>query len=340
MGWLPPGQTWDALRILLTVFRGAATDTDTGWTPRIPHEEWDATRDVSASDPLIPLASVPVGAEPWPAESIAARANRIEALTDLTWINDPSSLLVAARDVDAQPATDLLDDLANTASLSGGIWYDPAANVARFLLDAPRTSRTPDLTVGPCDVFAGARLVESVNDVVNDVTVTYVNPDDPDAAPEARFINTGSRDDYGTQHRAIATELVDPAAAMARAQTQATRYGVSAGRFTDVQMGSRIGTSRAVAEALLVAVPGLRLRLASFPAPAPPQWDGYTEGWELEVDAEEWAVTLKLSPASWSGPLLTWADVDPATTWADVDPAQRWIDTVSDLWTVSERTAA
>lgn len=337
--WATQTKAWAGLRVLLCVFDGKVTDADTAWTPVVPHQVWDVVRDITASDPIAALASDIVGGVPWPQETVTQRAQRIEALTPLTWLNDPSSAVVAARDVDAQPASDLLDALAVTGSMSGGLFYDPPTGHARFILDASRASRTPDLVLTACDFLADAHTTESVNDVVNDVTVTYVDPANPDGQPSAHFVNQGSVDQYGTQHRAISTELVDGAVALARAQTQANRFGVQHPRWSDVTLSSRIDTSREVAELLLVALPGLRVRLDDLPAPAASPWDGYTEGWTLTVDAADWDVTLTLSPAAWSGPLLPWSECG-TTTWNQVDPDQRWLDTTDNLWTEGMAVAA
>lgn len=325
--WATASGSWLGARKLVVLFEGQVTDTDARFEPVVPHVEWNVAVDVLAVDPVAGLANLIVGDSPWPQETVTARAQRIEALTPLVWVTDPSTAQVAARDVDTQPALDLLDELTQTGSISGGIWYDPNTSVAGFLLDR-RNSRVPDLTFDGCDILDDAHLVESVTDIVNDVTVTYVNPADLNAQPEARATSAASIAAEGRRHSTISTKLVDAATAQARADSHVKRYALALPRWEDVALSSRLGPERAVAEAIMKAAPGLRVRLTDdIPPPAVLPWDGYVEGWSISVDADEWRVELMLSPAGWSGPLLTWAEVEVGKTWAQVDPSWRWMDT-------------
>lgn len=338
--WAAQGAaTWEGVRKLITVFTGTVTDTDTSWVPLVPHVSWQCSVQVLAVDPLGDLANQPVGDAPWPAESVTLRAQRIEALTTIpTWTTDPSALQVAARDVDRQPALGLLDDLAATASLAGGVFYDPNTDTGAFLLDASRTSTVPDLTLTGCNIEDSAHLAESVADVVNDCTVTYVNPADLSAQPEAHAVLAESVASDGRRYQSISTQLTDGTAAQARADQTVKRRGHSVPRWADVRLSSRTGITRAAAEALMKARPGFRVRIdEDVPAPAVMPWDGYLEGWALEATQDEFTVTVSLSPAVWSGPLLTWADVPTSATanqWQDLKAGWRWVDAVTELrWT-------
>ena len=253
-------------------------------------------------------------------------------MTPLVWTTDPSAALVAARDVDAQPALDLLDDLAASASLAGGIYFDPGTSRAVFSLGAGRNSRVPSVVLSGHNVDADAVRGIAAGDVVNDVTVTYVNPADPDAEPSARAVNSASVAESGRRTRTISTDLVNGADATTRAQAEVTRFGVVLPRWANVKTGTRYGeVARLAAERLLGAGPGLRARLADLPAPSALLWDGYLEGWQLTVDADEWEVEVDLSPAAWSGPLLAWSGVPASTQRQDVIKPWRWADALDEL---------
>lgn len=339
--WSAQVATWSGARVLIVLFRGQITDTDTHWEPIIPHETWAVSVDVLAVDPVAGLANLPVGDVPWPQETVKQRAERIEASTPLAWVNDDSTAQVAARDVDSQPALGLLDELTQTASISGGIWYDPATQLAYFLLDR-RNSRVPNLSLDGCQILDEAHLAESVVDVVNDVVVTYVNPADLNAQPEKRATSPDSIAKDGRRYSSLSTTLIDGATAQARADTTVKRFALVSPRWQDVALSSRLEPARAVAEAIMKAQPGLRVRLDDdIPAPAHSPWDGYVEGWSISVDDKDWLVALQLSPASWSGPLLPWSEVTADKTWGDVDPVWRWIDTNDEIrWTSALEVAA
>jgi hypothetical protein len=334
--WNAQVGTWQSKRVDIVVFRGKVTDVSIQWlrihVDREAKQRWGALYDVTAVDPMAELANLIVGDTPWPQETISQRAARIQALTPLAWTTEGSAALVAARDVDAQPAYDMLDDLAHQGSLAGGLFYDPNAKVAKFLLGASRTSLVPGAVIDACSISSDAQSSVSAVDVVNDVAVTYVNPADASAQPTARYVNVGSVNTYGRRARSISTQLVTPADATARAQGEASRYGLAIQSWQNVKVGTAYGsTSAALAKSLLLAIPGLRTQLTVLPKPSTPTWDGYLEGWALEVDAVSWAVELQLSPAQWSGPLLTWADVVPTKRWVDVVKPLTWIDATAAL---------
>lgn len=327
--WAAQTGTWAGMRVDITVFSGKVTDTVRQWDyVHVDGEDearWGSLVDVTAMDPLAELTNQIVGDTPWPQESISARAARIQALTPLTWTTQPSAKVVAARDVDAQPAYGLLDDLAHWGSLAGGLFYDPNTLEANFLLDATRNSTTPDVTVDACSISAEAQNVLNATDVINDVAVQYVDPANPDAQPSAHVVNTTSVSVFGRRARSISTELVNSADALDRAATEATRFGSAEPGWEGVRIGTTYGApSAAIAKALLGAGPGLRVRLDDLPVGTDPTWDGYLEGWGLEARHDGWDVDLNLSPAHWSGPLLKWGEVSPHQRWADVLRPWTW----------------
>lgn len=338
--WATQVGTWLARRKSVVLFYGRITDTQTSWQPVVPHTDWAVVVDVVAVDPVAELARTNVGDVPWPQETISARAARIEALTGLTWLNDSSSAVVLARDVDLQPALDLLDELAHWGSLAGGIFYDPSRALARFALDAMRGSRDPALILSSCQILMDANASQSVGDVVNDVTVTYRNPADLNAQPSVRVTSAPSIASNGQRGKSISTELVSSTVASQRANAEVTRFAVAADRWQSVVLDSRVLTGAGIAEQVLAAGPGLRLRLSELPAPSEPLWDGYLEGWTFQGLADLWTTEVNLSPATWSGPLLSWAyAVQPGALALNPNPgfeATPWIAGWTNFWRVPD----
>ena len=72
---------------------------------------------VTAAGPLAALGVRKVGDEPWPQEIGLARAERILTLAEVPWATDGVvDVQVLPRDVDAQPALGVLQDLAGETS--------------------------------------------------------------------------------------------------------------------------------------------------------------------------------------------------------------------------------
>jgi hypothetical protein len=68
---------------------------------------------VTAAGALAAMGVRKIGDEPWPQETGTQRATRILTATGAPWeVDGTSDLIVLPRDVDAQPAAGLLDDLA------------------------------------------------------------------------------------------------------------------------------------------------------------------------------------------------------------------------------------
>jgi hypothetical protein len=332
--WSGAVGTWISQRVTLDLFTGRITDTATSWQPidGPPATAWETLVDVIAVDPLGDVAGLTVGDVPWPAESAHERAQRIANLTGmLAWTVDPAPQPVAARDVDAQSALDLLDDVASWVSLSGGVWFDPLTGTAVWLTDASRSTRVPAVTLSAHEVQTTARLVESPTDLVNEFTATYRDAANPDALPEVTRRDDVSIADNGRARSSRTTDLTAEADADALALEVVARFAYVTPRLVDVTV--RLGMlDRARRQTLLGLGPRARVHVDDLPAPAPASWAGYVEGWALDItgpDVDEWDVTLTLSPASWSGPLLPWADVPATLTWAAASTS--WHDSTDTL---------
>lgn len=329
--WAEQTGTWGSKRVTLRVFIGTVTDRQTVWVAVEPGE-WDTATRITATDAGADLANLMVGADPWPAESITDRVLRICQEAGVSVVVDPCPQQVAARDGGEAAAAQLLDQLAQTASHCGGVYVDPYTGAVRFMTDVSRQGRSPDLVLTSADVLDGVALVEGAADLVNAVTVTYVDPTVTGGLPEARARVAVPTNPRMVRHEAITTELTDAGDAQRRADSHVSHFSRAVPRITDVVLPSQLLPSRSVAEWVLTATPNLRLQLRDLPAPAdPPVQDGYVEGWQLECWHDRYTVSLGLSPAVWSGRLLAWDELDPARTWADVDPACLWYETADGI---------
>lgn len=321
--WAAATGTWAGARDWMRLFIGRVTDRSTQWMPPgdgNPATAADVVTDVTALDPLADLVGRPVGTTDWPAESAQARARRIAAVTGMRWEFDNAPQALAARPAQAADALDLLDTVASWVSVAGGVWHDPATSTAHWFTDVGRTKTAPDVVMDACSLTADdARLVESAGDVTNAATVTYL-----DAGKQAQVTHTdpSSQRWHGPRSVQVSTELTSKADADALALDLVTRGAHSVPRWEGVTVRlSDVDHDQVVA--LLTLGPSARIHLWNMPLPAEPTWSGYVEGWRLDADGPDldaWTLALTLSPAAWSGPLLTWAQVAtmyPGAGWAE-----------------------
>jgi hypothetical protein len=194
--WAPPA----AVRRVL-VFTGRITDL---------HAQATATGvgvDVTATDWTADLANTSIGDTPWPVQTIATRVKRILALVaasidpvDQAAVQPvidpvPGAFNVTWRDVDAQPAMQLLDELADTgdavlwpvfsASVGFYLWFeDPTLRQASAMLAwnasaslvqiTGNTAATRGVVLTACDLLEDpAQWTQDVADVITRVNGTW-----------------------------------------------------------------------------------------------------------------------------------------------------------------------
>lgn len=104
-------------------FTGTVTDLNVGWEEADEDTPFSPVAQIIAVGPMANLGRRVVGDEPWPQELDGARAARILTLaganTDAAR-NDPGRVEILSRDVDAQPALDLIQSVGDD---SGGILW-------------------------------------------------------------------------------------------------------------------------------------------------------------------------------------------------------------------------
>jgi len=326
--WDAQTGTWDSKVTRITLFSGYVTDLTAAWLIT-PEGTLPTTRCV-AVDPLTALANTLVGDAPWPSETCAARASRIAALVGIALTILGTGPVLLARDVDRQPALDLLDGCAADGSEWGGIFYDPSSATYQWTLGTERNTTTAAITVDACNMLGDFTVVQAVSDIVNDVTVTYGSP-----TAEVYATDAGSASKDGTRHVTISTHLANTTDAQQRATDHLTRYLTPAWKVDHLLVPSSLldpAGERPFAESLLKLPLGARIAMTGLPAPASSNPNGYLEGWSFDMQGspDKWSVGLHVSPAQWSGPLITWdgADTAVAPSWDAVPYYTAWNDVV------------
>lgn len=323
--------------------------------------------ELSATGPLAQLGFRVVGDQPWPQETETARAARILDLAGAPHdVQEPTTgtvYQVLARDVDAQTALDLLDDLGRDTGAAvvdlpdGTVMYQPIRDryepaitlrwqdlpAAMLWSDwGPGTTwadlgyRSPaaplPVTIPPSAVLWEPQWLSAVAAIVNHVRVGY---GDAPAGGDQAFVDAtdaASQARYGRRYAYLGTRLATIADATARAShiisTQAgERWGIGS-----VNVWPELLTADQ-ATALLGLVCGDHVQLDGLPQPAPAQsWPGIVEGWTYQqwwdTDRARVQVTLNLSDLPSSLAVMTWNDYPPTYQWAQHPPLDTWADLI------------
>lgn len=357
----PDGQATDST---VLVFSGRITDLDAGWDQALAAP----VISVIAQDFLAELGQRDIGDEPWPAESLAVRAARIIALSQMAISPvlidaDAASVRVSYMDVDRQQAAPLLADLATSADavlwaathIDSGpyLWIQSTARAAMLTL-----SRGPDgvvrivptagvsgLTVSACDVLLDpVTWRHAVADVTTRVALRWLDqtPDEDGTFPTERTVQVTDADleaDVGTYRLGVGTVLAD----LADAERVADRYLARLRRDdwrlsgltwrTDADGGVM---STAQVRTVLALLDGTRRLAAGILLVDLPRWNPsgqghaavYLEGGTYDYVGGQWTLALTVSSASGRGSSITWQEMPAAYTWDDMDPAIAWSDLI------------
>ena len=360
--WAELGTAWvDDLEVLapaagvdrtVLVFSGRVTDLVDAWPDSSP---WPVVT-VTAADFTAELANRDVGDVPWLVETMAQRVARIIALADpglpVTIAPTVSAIPVSWRDVDSQPATSLLSELATTTD---AIMWSAAHQVSGPYLEFEDPGvRPPDqvlalvggvvviqpslagaLQLSACDLPRDSvRWVQDTSDVVSRVAVTWqVQGVDEDGLPtttESTYqLIDQAREANGTRRYGVSTQLT----------TQGDAAGVAARILGRTQLGWRANgleiddstQAELDADGMLTLLDGtsrngLPLALVDLPpwSPLPSPVGLYLEGGSYSFDAGWWVLELTVSSAHGSGQSVTWNSPPAAYTWNAFDPSVTW----------------
>jgi hypothetical protein len=329
---------------------------------------------VTAAGPLAVLGLRRIGDVPWPQETGTQRATRILTAAGTPWAVDGTvDLSVLARDVDAQPAAGLLDELASWTSaavfdtptgevvyqaLSGRnrpvvpfmwsdfaeamMWsdFDPALT---WNGDSPSIGEWPSPTsefpiVLPCTaVVFEPEWSSSEATIINEVAIGY-GLAEPQA--EVRVEDADSITAHGRRYLYQGTQLATLADATTRASHIITTQWMERWQIGDVTVALDL-LDPPTYEATLGLVCGAHVTLQGLPQPAPAtDWTGIVEGWTFT----QWAdggvlreqMVLTLSDPLMSLAVLRWDSYPGPYLWSEHPAYLTW----DDLTTVGVLEAA
>jgi hypothetical protein len=337
---------------LAVVFGGRITDLEAAYDL-----DADATLvQVTAQDHTAELANRDVGDEPWPTETLGARAARIVALagqdTDLTVDPGPAAVTVSLTDVDRKTAMDLLDELATT--VDGVLWSAvhlatgqylhledtttrPALMVLAFnpgtgLVEIVTAAAVPGaLTLSACDVLLDpVRWVQDVADVSSRVAVRWLEQT-TDGTKPVTAEHTYTQDDpalidaLGVRRIGVSTVLTtqpDAAALAGRVLARTGDHGWRIGGLTwstGLDALAPADVDRAFTLLDGTTRLGVPITLTDLPDWSPSgesQVALFLEGGTYRFTGGHWSLELTVSRAVAQGA--------STLTWDDLDPAWTW----------------
>lgn len=266
-----------------------------------------------------------VGAEPWPAELDGARAARIlAALATIQPVDvgtiEPGTVRVLARDVDAQPAGALLDELAVSAY---GLLIEGRDGALSWHDANHRRDATPVVELGGDAIMRPFAWTQGIGDLVNSVTVTY-------GTGAAVTITDPASADPVTGHGLAAGEIRSVLAAQVDAATLAfrmvARRAVPLWRLPAVTV-DLMRTARAQLPHLLEIETGDLVDLTGLPGRGPgTEALAWVEGMTESMTRTAWRTSLALSDYLSGGVNLRWVDVPAGIAWDDVAAGLTWLD--------------
>lgn len=303
-------------------FAGRITDLELEWTDAGPETPDAATGRIMGASTMADLGRRIVGDTPWPQELDGSRESRILQLAGITLdanTSDPGTVQILARDVDAQPALDLAQQVASDA---GGLLWETAAGQIRYADSEHRRGTTSKLTLDACDLLVTPRWQRDTNGLINAVSIGYGVP--PEGGEQPRYVNENptSKDRWGRYGLSSTTQLAAQADAEAMGRLLLARNGspvwVLTGLPVDLQHLDAARTAALLALDLndLVGLTGLPTI-----GQAPTTAALWLEGWTEVLEPGDHAITLAVSGYCRTAPAPRWDDVDPAWTWDTIRPA-------------------
>jgi hypothetical protein len=229
--------------------------------------------DIIAADPLAELANVVIGDDPWPMETLLNRVSRIMGLAaaGVGYQVDPpaASRLVTWRDVDRQPVTGLIQELAASAAATGWMATHSTSGGPYFYLEDPSTSHPAVYvlqlvggvvvigvgTAGGFTELSATRVIrdpvrwaKSVADVTTALDLTWLEQtldDKGQPAPTERHVTVqGSAADlsrYGYRRVSLSTQLAAQADGEQVAALLYARLAVPGWRLSGLSWDTSVG---------------------------------------------------------------------------------------------------
>jgi hypothetical protein len=237
-------------------------------------------------------------------------------------IDRPGDYELAARSSDR---TDIYSLVAALATSGLGYIYEDASGLISYADSTHRSqyfaaNGYTEVTANQA-IYNGFKIQTRAGDVRNDITLKY----DTNGSSEVSAVDTDSITSYGRLAQIISTTVKSAIDAQSqadfylslRATPQANLESITF-QLTNPELddGDR--------DSLINVFMGLPLLISDLPINMGAIFQGFVEGWTFKAAYNELAVTLNLSPVSFSLQAMKWENVNPAESWNTISGTLTW----------------
>jgi hypothetical protein len=238
-------------------------------------------------------------------------------------IDRPGNYELAQRSSDRTDVYSLVSALA-TSGL--GYIYEDASGLISYADSTHRsiylaTNGYTDLTANHA-LFNGLKIQTRAGDVRNDVTLKYGTNSTNEVSAE----DISSIDLYGRLAQVITTTVKHAVDAQDQADFYLTLRATPQANFTSITYQlTNPELDDLDRDSLINIFMGLPLRISDLPLNmAAGTFLGFVEGWTFRASYNEIAISLNLSPLSYSLQALKWEQVPIAESWNTISGALTW----------------
>jgi len=260
----------------------------------------------------------------------------------LTWANyDPTETWANAQNVGlgeidrpgnyelAQRSSNRTDiySLVSALATSGlGYIYEDGSGLISYADSTHRsiylaTNGYTDVTANQA-IFNGLKIQTRAGDVRNDITLKYNTNSNDEVSAE----DIASIDVYGRLAQVITTTVKHAVDAQDQADFYLTLRATPQANFESITYQlTNPELDDADRDSLIKVFMGLPLRISDLPQNmASGTFLGFVEGWSFKAAYNEIAITLNLSPISYSLQAMKWQDVSVAEQWNTITGSLTW----------------
>lgn len=237
-------------------------------------------------------------------------------------IDRPGNYELSARSADT---TDIYTLVSALATSGLGYIYEDANGLISYADSTHRSvylglNGYTEVTANQA-IFNGLKIQTRAGDVRNDITLKYKENNSQEVSAE----DLDSIALYGRLAQVINTTVDKTVDAQAQADFYLTLRATPQANLQSITFPlTNPELDDADRDALINVFMGLPLLIQDLPLNMGASFQGFVEGWTFKASYNEIAVTLNLSPVSYSLQAMKWEQVNPAESWNTITGSLTW----------------